>query len=1181
MRQKPSTLEKNGNNGNEFSGKNRDLKSLNIRLSREIAERSRLEKELRDLYESAGHSEEEWKRMFDAAHDIIALISPQFEILNVNRTGCVSIGKERGELIGKKCYEVIHGLHHPIDGCPCLETVRTKAGGSGEVTDRGRNYIATASPVLDEKGKLVAFVHTVKDITDRRKNEEALRLSEERYRAIFENTGTAVAIIEGDTAISMVNSEFTKLTGYSQEEMVGKSWTELVLKEDLQRMKEYHDKRRDNQNDVPGQYECRYYQKSGRIRSILLTVSMVPGTKKSVVSAIDITERKLVEEKAVRQKNALKAINKVLRETMTCGTDEDVAHVCLTAAKQLTGSKFGFIGEVNEAGTFDTIALSDPGWEACRMQKTRASRLIKNMEIRGLWGKAIKQGKSLIANDPSSHPDSIGTPKGHPHLVSFLGVPLKYRGKTMGMIALGNKESGYDTSDRQAIEDLSVALVEAMMRKKAQKKIETNESRFRELFNNISSGVAVYEAIDNGNDFIFKDFNQTAERIENIKGEELIGRSVLQAFPGVKEFGLFEVFQRVWKTGKPEHHPISFYEDNRIIGWRENYVYKLPSGEIVAVYDDTSEQKLAEKALRESEERFRHVAEIAQEWIWEVDANGLYTYASPTVEKILGYKPNEIVGKKHFYDLFHPEDKDSAKRTIFEIIGKRAPFAEFQNRSISKNGNIVWLSTSGVPILGEKGNLVGYRGLDVDITGQKMAELQLAMAHERLQYLLSSTSGVIYAAKAAAGHWARVVSKNTTQLVGYDESEFTKDADFWTQHVHPADKKRVLKEIQHIFEKQHQVCEYRFLRKDGQYIWLRDEMKLVRDPKGNPVEVVGFWLDITERKQAEEGLKQSERRYRRLVELAPDSMVTVNLNGIVTSCNSALTEVTGYSRTEILGKHFSEVGFLKAAALDKHSDLFNPLTKSKTRKPFEIEFHRKDGSVLWVEAHISLLDDGESGKSPSIQVIARDISERRQLENERKKGFEKLRTALEGTVSALASATEMRDPYTAGHQQRVSKLACAIAKEAGLPLEQIEGISLAGLVHDVGKLLVPAEILSKPGKLGEMEMGIIRAHPRAGYDILKRIEFPWPVAQIVLQHHERMNGSGYPAGLSDGEIYLEARVLAVADVVEAMASHRPYRPARGINEALQEISDHKSLLYDARLVEACLRLFGEKKFSFD
>lgn len=191
----------------------------------------------------------------------------------------------------------------------------------------------------------------------------------------------------------------------------------------------------------------------------------------------------------------------------------------------------------------------------------------------------------------------------------------------------------------------------------------------------------------------------------------------------------------------------------------------------------------------------------------------------------------------------------------------------------------------------------------------------------------------------------------------------------------------------------------------------------------------------------------------------------------------------------------------------------------------------------------------------------------------------KLRANLLESISAIAATVEMRDPYTAGHQRRVAMLATAIAHELELSQHQIEGLHLAAVVHDVGKIKIPAEILSKPGRLTELEFALIKQHPQDGYDILKEVDFPWPIAQFVRQHHERIDGSGYPDGLKGGEISLEASIIAVADVIEAMASHRPYRPGLGIEAALMEINAKRDTMFDARVVDAALRLFREKQYQ--
>ncbi len=214
------------------------------------------------------------------------------------------------------------------------------------------------------------------------------------------------------------------------------------------------------------------------------------------------------------------------------------------------------------------------------------------------------------------------------------------------------------------------------------------------------------------------------------------------------------------------------------------------------------------------------------------------------------------------------------------------------------------------------------------------------------------------------------------------------------------------------------------------------------------------------------------------------------------------------------------------------------------------------------------------------QVAERTIQLHR-LTEELKQSLEKLRKTMVGIIQAMALTVESKDPYTAGHQLRVSHMARAIAQEMGLSKDQIEAVRMAGMVHDLGKISFPAQILSKPTQLSDLEFGLIKVHPQISFDILKDIDFPWPVAQIVFQHHERINGTGYPLGLFGNEIYLEARILAVADVVEAIASHRPYRPALGFKKALEEISQNRDILYDPEAVDACLRLFKEKGYKIE
>ncbi len=245
---------------------------------------------------------------------------------------------------------------------------------------------------------------------------------------------------------------------------------------------------------------------------------------------------------------------------------------------------------------------------------------------------------------------------------------------------------------------------------------------------------------------------------------------------------------------------------------------------------------------------------------------------------------------------------------------------------------------------------------------------------------------------------------------------------------------------------------------------------------------------------------------------------------------------------------------------------------------YEIEIfeYKFEGSENKKNYEIQIVVSGED----EILVSVRDVTQKKQAEEHTKYKLSILRRAMGGIINAIAMTVETRDSYTAGHQRRVANLARAIALKLNLSKDKVEGIRMAGVIHDLGKISVPSEILTKPGKIRSIEFELIKIHPEVGYDILKTIEFPWPVAEIVYQHHEKIDGSGYPRGLKGDEILQEAKIIAVADVVEAMASHRPYRPALGINIALKEVEANKGTFYDSDAVDACIELFKKDGFSF-
>jgi PAS domain S-box-containing protein len=345
-------------------------------------------------------------------------------------------------------------------------------------------------------------------------------------------------------------------------------------------------------------------------------------------------------------------------------------------------------------------------------------------------------------------------------------------------------------------------------------------------------------------------------------------------------------------------------------------------------------------------------------------------------------------------------------------------------------------------------------------------------------------------------------------------------------------------------------------------------------------------MDITEHKRAEEALKENKNKYRLLADNVNDVIFVLDMNLNYTYISPSVKILRGYEPEEVMKQPPFETltpsswdlamrTLSEVIELEKSGRGENPMSRT-----LQLEMRRKDGTTVWTEVKFSFIR-GEDQRPVGILGITRDITDHKRTEEELQQTLESLRKAIGKTIQVMVSAVETRDPYTAGHQIRSAYLARAIAKEMGLPQEKIDGIRMVGSIHDIGKLSIPAEILSKPTKLTNIEFSLIKEHSRSGYEILQDVESPWPLAQIVYQHHERMDGSGYPRNLKGEEILMEARILAVSDVVESMASHRPYRPALGIDAALEEISKNRGILYDPEVTDACLKLFQEKGYSLN
>jgi PAS domain S-box-containing protein/putative nucleotidyltransferase with HDIG domain len=354
-------------------------------------------------------------------------------------------------------------------------------------------------------------------------------------------------------------------------------------------------------------------------------------------------------------------------------------------------------------------------------------------------------------------------------------------------------------------------------------------------------------------------------------------------------------------------------------------------------------------------------------------------------------------------------------------------------------------------------------------------------------------------------------------------------------------------------------------RRDGSLVEVLHSFAAVRDERGEVVAVSVIGHDVTERNRDERARRESDDKFETAFNASPDLIsVTRRSDGTILEVNDGYQRMLGYTRAESVGRNTSELA-LWAKPADR--DAFTrKLAGSGEVKDFETRLRRKDGTII--DVSISARGFELHGEECMLSVV-HDITSRKQTENNLRTANLRFETMVRGVAEAMGRVVEARDPYTQGHQVRVARIGKSIAEEMGLSGDEVDGIEMAGLVHDIGKLAVPAEILSKPGRITDVEFALIQEHPQVGYEILKGIDFPWPVADIVLAHHERQDGSGYPDHVAGADIAIAARILGVADVVEAMSSYRPYRPALGSEAAIAELETHAER-YDPTVVAAFL-----------
>lgn len=624
------------------------------------------------------------------------------------------------------------------------------------------------------------------------------------------------------------------------------------------------------------------------------------------------------------------------------------------------------------------------------------------------------------------------------------------------------------------------------------------------------------------------------------------------------------------------------------------------------------------------ETRFRLITENIDDvfWLSTPDLSRII-YVSPAYARIFGRSGDSLYrDPRSFLEAIHPEDRGRVRKRLAQT--PHDPW-EQEYRLLSPRGDIRWIQERGFPILDERGETTYLAGVATDITRRKATETEL----QHSEASLAEAQRI-----ARLGNWAWDIpsgsltwSDEIYRIFGLQPGEVTPTYEAFLRCVHPEDRDAVVKAVECAIEKHLPYrIDHRIIRRDGGERVVLEQGEVLLDAAGQPARMIGTVQDITEQKAAERELRNVNRA---LHTLSRCNEVLVHANDedeLLNDICRTVIEAGGYRLAWVgyaeqdrersvrpVAWSGYEDGYMQCLKVcwadtdrgrgptgtsirenrtvivrDVHADPgFQPWRDDAVRRGYHSVIAlplrhagQAFGCLAIYSREIDRFDDEEVYL---LEEMAEDLGygiQSLRIKAAHEKSVERERRLLLETIGAMALTIEKRDPYTAGHQKRVAELASAIAGELGYDEQQIEGLRLAAMVHDIGKIYVPAEILNRPGRLTLPEFEVIKTHVDVGYDILKTVDFPWPVAEIVRQHHERLDGTGYPRGLRGRNILPEARILAVADVVESIQSHRPYRPALGMEVALEEIESHKGSRYDPDVVDACLRLFQEDRFSF-
>jgi len=1020
-------------------------------------------------------------------------------------------------------------------------------------TDGSEIWISAIGVRTQYQGRLAGLV-SIRDITEQRKAEKALQESQRELQAVFDSVRDGIVLFDLTGRLMAVNKRVLEVGGYTADELAGRSFDQLDMfgPQDIAKMVSIFAPVLSG--DEAPLLELEVVTKSGQ--RLMLDVRVTPLKRDNdVIGAIavlrDTTERK----RAVELLQVSEQRNRLLVENANEG---------------IVVSQDGLVKFANQK----TLEMMESlGYTEDEVHSRPFAEFIHPEDRQ----RVLEANERRLTGGASDHVyqfRAVGK-NGETKWIELNAAYLPWEGKPGVLVFLN------DVTERR----------------QAEAELRESEGRYRLVAESVSDTIWTMDM-----NLRFTYVSASVTHMLGYSVEEMLLKNMGEVVAhdslevAAKEIEATLAEGETAERGLWSEKPVELKmirKDGATI-WTESRAILMrgvggQSAQILGVTRDISERKAADDELRSKEAYFRALIEKTTDGIAILGTDGRIRYTSPSCDRMFGFPSGEQIGNS-VADLLHPDDISLANESLVRLLENPDVTIRVEARGRHKDGAWRVLEATGTNLLHDaavQGIVVNLR----DITERKLAERVLQESENKYRLLAENAQDVIIAMDMNLR--PTYVSPSIERLTGYNVEEATARsleealtaASLETAIRAFADGLSQVEKSASAARKLEMMIELELRCKDGSTVWAEFALSFMCDANGRPSGVLAVIRDVDERRRSQQALSESEKRYRLLAENVSDVIWVTDVNLRPTYVSPSIERLLGYSAGESLSRGLEEA--LSPLSAERVRDIAAKLMaadrdgeeSAELQHPVEIELRGRDGSSVWVDTTVTIIRDA-GGHPVQFLGVLRNVTERKQAEEQVRQSCQKLEKTLEGTIQAIRAMVDTRDRYTAGHQQRVTELACAIGEAMGLPSKQIESIHIAGLLHDVGKIVLPTEILTKPGRLNEIEFAMIRTHSKAGYNILKSIEFPWPVAKMVLQHHERVNGTGYPDGVRGEEILLEARILAVADVVEAMSSHRPYRAALGLDEALGEITKNSGVLYDPRVVDTCVRVFREGGFSF-